>query len=287
MSCDNSQPIRVKSVVEIDHPHEPNPYLAEVTLNNDCSIDPNGTVGLPYALVKRVRGRVDSGAWTEWTSYDPPMPRWSLSGVGPATAGQANQLVIELEYERDGQTSTADGSRMFRAVAPAGGGCGGDPYPYPYPYPPGSGSPAGNDSLSEALASPRQLIRETLPRYLAIRLATTGIRGTSHVGGLMMATVVHLVYDPRLSSPWEAVWLSIKLPESFGAWTLRMESRAIGPMAILTYSNLGEGAVLAPAVYQAIPWNWRSSTVFMPRPDCFTELIASEYRHLGIRVEPA
>lgn len=298
MSCQISKQVRILAIPEIDHPAEPNPYLAVVILNNNCTIDPNGTISEPYARVIRVRGRVNSGQLVERT-YDPPQARWSLEGVGPAIAGQANSLWIQLDYEKDGQTHQADAQRMFCAVAPAGGGCGGDPTPptptpptppptpTPPQCPPSSWMLADKDPLSVALASPRHLIRETLPRYLAIRLAAKNDRASRCTGGLMMPTIIQLAYDSRLSTPWEAVWVSMNHPESFGTWTLRMESRGSGPMAILTYSNLGEGEVLAPAIYQAIPWNWRSSSVFMPRSDCVTELLASEFRQSGIRVEPA
>jgi hypothetical protein len=100
MSCQITKQARILAIPEIDHPAEPNPYLAEVILNNNCTIDPNGTISEPYARVICVRGRVNSGQLVE-KPYDPPQARWSLEGVGPAIAGQANSLWIQLDYEKD------------------------------------------------------------------------------------------------------------------------------------------------------------------------------------------
>lgn len=288
MSCKEQNPIRILAIVTIDYPAEPNPYPDQVPLDANNRFASHGRIAEPYAVITAVSGRVNDGTAIPGT-FDNSNGSWRIENVGPAIPDQENTLVVRLEYRVDGQNLTAEsGNRRFFALSSGGGGSGQQPQPpMPIPCPQPVTTSSDADSLKAALKTPRKIIQELLPRYLSVRFATGLERLASTTGGLLARSSVQLAYAEQLSSPFEAVWTSVNLPESIGFWRLRMESREAGAVALLVFSRFGDGIVMAPAVYQCIHWNWRATAVFVPYSETGTPSIATEFSQLPLLVEPA
>lgn len=251
---------------------------ADSTVNVDpyCRIAANGCVDqYSVASLQAVEGRINGGASYPGTTYG---LTWNFIALGFAGTScyYENLLEVRVQY-----TPQAGGGSTWSGWAPR--------------HFRGSGSSACSSYCppGQAFFGARrtEAMKIPLPRFYRLSFATRRAHGHDldfQMGGLIQRASVYLAYDVQSSTPYEAVWRDVNLPDSVGKWTLRTWSQDGDLLAELSYFRLSEHEVSAPLVFQSPKWNATSLNLLQGNDcQCQNRESSLSLHDMLLQVEPA
>lgn len=254
-------------IVEIINP--PQGY-ASWPVDDQCRIqtDGCGAYGL-VASVTAVHGRINGGPELEGTTYG---RTWRIDGLGNAGTNCTNLLEVKIKYFptlAGGETWSDWTPREFVGVGSSA--C------YSYCV----------DPLDRMAHPAGDLLSCSFPRFYRLTLLGHIGDGKERIpteyGGLLQKTSVYLSYDAHGSTPYEAVWRDISLPETLGKWTLRVWSRSRRLFSELVYYRLTEKEVSPPVLFRS--QEWRPGGQNLLRGECVD--CGGGLRDALVQLEPA
>jgi hypothetical protein len=172
-----------------------------------------------------------SGVWA-WVAPSLPLPNATLCtlivwGLPSST----------MQFEREHCDFTAGGSgyaeKCARSMAPCG-------------MPP--------DSPDDVLLT--DVMPRTYKMSVVVRsVPLAGACSDFLLEGMLTSSYVYLTYDPRLSTPTEAVWLGTNLADPSSHWALRVMRKGGTWCAIVVLRQLSRRRVEAPLVWSCAGWD--------------------------------
>jgi|GEM_PF-6966977 len=266
------KPATIAGIISISEPlsYPPHP------LDRECRITAKGFVD-EYQVqeLHNVRGRVNLGEWVTGTVY---AYTWTIPGLGRAGTYYSNRLEVQAEVTLIGGGGIRQWTDLETRNFTATGGYNCEGFGYGY----GSFVQAG----AQRPTMPIGPIGTTLPRYYRILAMCNGTTSGPDLGvqsgGLLQRSAVYLAYNSLISTPHEAVWQDINLPELAGRWTLRVWSNG-GKCAELSFSQVTANEVPPPLVFPSSQWNPNGCNLL----SCDARFPGLENQQVVFQVEPA